>query len=96
MGAPSSSGYATASDIGATVAIGPAMFICWQRLQSVKISGLPISQALAMTAPLDSTAIAQYLVDHPQFFEEYAGLLVEVKLSSPLTGRAVSLEERQM
>jgi uncharacterized protein YigA (DUF484 family) len=47
-------------------------------------------------ATLDSAAIAQYLVDHPQFFEEYAGLLGEVKLSSPLTGRAVSLQERQM
>lgn len=49
-----------------------------------------------MTATLDSIVIAQYLVDHPQFFEEHAGLLGEVKLSSPLTGRAVSLQERQM
>jgi uncharacterized protein YigA (DUF484 family) len=49
-----------------------------------------------MTVTLDSAALAQYLVDHPQFFEEYAGLLGEVKLSSPLTGRAVSLQERQM
>lgn len=49
-----------------------------------------------MTAPLDPTAIAQYLLDHPQFFEEHAALLGEVKLSSPLTGRAVSLQERQM
>jgi len=45
---------------------------------------------------MDSVAIAQYLVDHPQFFEEHAVLLGEVKLSSPLTGRAVSLQERQM
>lgn len=49
-----------------------------------------------MTVTLDPAAIAQYLVDHPQFFEEYASLLGEVKLSSPLTGRAVSLQERQM
>ena len=49
-----------------------------------------------MTASLDSAAVAQYLLDHPQFFEEHAGLLGEVKLSSPLTGRAVSLQERQM
>jgi len=48
------------------------------------------------TAPLDASAVAQYLADHPQFFEEHAGLLGEVKLSSPLTGRAVSLQERQM
>jgi uncharacterized protein YigA (DUF484 family) len=49
-----------------------------------------------MNAPLDSAAIAQYLIDHPHFFEEHATLLGEVKLSSPLTGRAVSLQERQM
>jgi uncharacterized protein YigA (DUF484 family) len=48
------------------------------------------------TAPLDASAVAQYLIDHPQFFAEHAGLLGEVKLSSPLTGRAVSLQERQM
>ncbi|SFB77242.1 DUF484 family protein [Massilia yuzhufengensis] len=48
------------------------------------------------TDTLDASAVAQYLIDHPQFFEEHAGLLGEVKLSSPLTGRAVSLQERQM
>jgi uncharacterized protein YigA (DUF484 family) len=48
------------------------------------------------TAPLDASAVAQYLIDYPQFFEEHAGLLGDVKLSSPLTGRAVSLQERQM
>jgi uncharacterized protein YigA (DUF484 family) len=47
-------------------------------------------------ATLDPTAIAQYLLDHPQFFVEHAALLGEVKLSSPLMGRAVSLQERQM
>ncbi|WP_159628174.1 DUF484 family protein [Massilia puerhi] len=47
-------------------------------------------------APLDASTVAQYLIDHPQFFQEHAGLLGEVKLSSPLTGRAVSLQERQM
>ena len=49
-----------------------------------------------MTAPLDSSTVVQYLSDHPHFFEEHAGLLGDVKLSSPLTGRAVSLQERQM
>jgi uncharacterized protein YigA (DUF484 family) len=49
-----------------------------------------------MTVALDSAAVAQYLADHPRFFEEHAGLLGEVKLSSPLTGKAVSLQERQM
>jgi uncharacterized protein YigA (DUF484 family) len=49
-----------------------------------------------MTATLDSAAVAQYLADHPHFFEEYAGLLGEVRLASPVTGKAVSLQERQM
>ncbi|MGZ3183217.1 MAG: DUF484 family protein [Telluria sp.] len=49
-----------------------------------------------MTAALDSHAVAEYLADHPDFFEEHAGLLGQVKLSSPLTGKAVSLQERQM
>jgi uncharacterized protein YigA (DUF484 family) len=49
-----------------------------------------------MTVTLDSAAVARYLAEHPRFFEEHAGLLGEVKLSSPLTGKAVSLQERQM
>jgi uncharacterized protein YigA (DUF484 family) len=49
-----------------------------------------------MTAPIDSAAVAQYLTEHPHFFDEHAGLLGEVRLASPLTGRAVSLQERQM
>ncbi|MEC5158974.1 uncharacterized protein ACFDR9_004403 [Janthinobacterium sp. CG_23.3] len=49
-----------------------------------------------MTATLDSTTVAQYLTAHPQFFQEHAALLGEVKLASPLTGRTVSLQERQM
>jgi uncharacterized protein YigA (DUF484 family) len=49
-----------------------------------------------MTAPLDSATVAQYLADHPHFFDEYAGLLGEVRLASPITGKAVSLQERQM
>ena len=48
------------------------------------------------TAPLDASTVAQYLTDHPEFFQEQAGLMGEVKLSSPLTGRTVSLQERQM
>jgi uncharacterized protein YigA (DUF484 family) len=49
-----------------------------------------------MTVTLDSAAVARYLADHPRFFDEHAGLLGEVKLSSPLTGKAISLQERQM
>ena len=49
-----------------------------------------------MTASLDSSAVARYLADNPNFFEEHVGLLGAVRLSSPLTGKTVSLQERQM
>jgi uncharacterized protein YigA (DUF484 family) len=49
-----------------------------------------------MTETLDPAAVAQFLADNPQFFEQHAGLLGRIKLSSPLTGKAVSLQERQM
>lgn len=54
---------------------------------------LPID---SMTAPLDSETVVQYLLDNPHFFEEHAALLGHIQLTSPLTGRAVSLQERQM
>lgn len=49
-----------------------------------------------MTAQPDSAAIAQFLLDSPHFFEEHAELLARIKLTSPLAGRTVSLQERQM
>jgi uncharacterized protein YigA (DUF484 family) len=49
-----------------------------------------------MTSHLDSTSVAQYLLDNSHFFEEHAELLSKVKLSSPLGGRTLSLQERQM
>ena len=45
---------------------------------------------------MDPTEVAQYLADNPHFFEEHAELLGKIRLSSPLLGRAVSLQERQM
>ncbi len=49
-----------------------------------------------MTYQLDSNAVADFLSDNPHFFEEHSELLARVKLSSPVVGRAVSLQERQM
>ncbi|WP_183379637.1 MULTISPECIES: DUF484 family protein [unclassified Herbaspirillum] len=49
-----------------------------------------------MTTQLDSDSIAEYLLDHPHFFEEHAELLGRIRLTSPLMGRAISLQERQM
>jgi uncharacterized protein len=45
---------------------------------------------------MDHTQVAQFLTTNPHFFEEHAELLGTIKLSSPLLGRAVSLQERQM
>ena len=45
---------------------------------------------------MDHNEVAQYLASNPHFFEEHAELLGTIKLTSPLLGRAVSLQERQM
>jgi len=45
---------------------------------------------------MDHNQVAQFLTTNPHFFEEHAELLGTIKLSSPLLGRAVSLQERQM
>ncbi len=49
-----------------------------------------------MNDQLDPQAIADFLLSHPQFFEERSELLASLKLVSPLGGRTVSLQERQM
>jgi uncharacterized protein YigA (DUF484 family) len=49
-----------------------------------------------MTQQFDSASVAQYLSEHAHFFEEHAELLSKIKLTSPLAGRTVSLQERQM
>jgi hypothetical protein len=49
-----------------------------------------------MTSSLDSQYVAQYLADNPDFFQEHGALLAKIRLPSPLTGRAVSLQERQI
>lgn len=45
---------------------------------------------------MNSNDIAQFLSSHPHFFEEHAELLANIKLTSPVMGRAISLQERQM
>jgi uncharacterized protein YigA (DUF484 family) len=49
-----------------------------------------------MTSPLDSDTVAHYLLNNAHFFEEHAEVLAQIKLSSPLGGRTLSLQERQM
>ncbi|MBY0572803.1 MAG: DUF484 family protein [Undibacterium sp.] len=45
---------------------------------------------------MNSNDIADYLHQHPYFFEEHAELLAQIKLTSPVMGRTISLQERQM
>lgn len=45
--------------------------------------------------PITEEDIANYLLQTPGFFERHAEVLASVQLSSPHTGRAVSLQERQ-
>ena len=40
--------------------------------------------------------VARYLQEHPQFFEEYADMLSEIKIPQPYDGRAISISERQI
>ncbi|MBI4986572.1 MAG: DUF484 family protein [Rhodocyclales bacterium] len=40
--------------------------------------------------------IARYLQDHPEFFENYSELLMQLTIPSPHDGRAISITERQM
>lgn len=49
-----------------------------------------------MTFQMDSTSVAQYLSSNPLFFEEHRELLSNIRLTSPIGGRTISLQERQM
>jgi uncharacterized protein YigA (DUF484 family) len=53
-----------------------------------------MDQAILVDADIDECPEFGDIGDHT--FEEHAGLLGKVKLSSPLTGKTVSLQERQM
>ena len=45
---------------------------------------------------MKSEEVAQYLQDHPQFFEEYADLMSRMVIPHPHGGRTISITERQM
>jgi uncharacterized protein YigA (DUF484 family) len=66
------------------------------RLRNIRAAAIFTHSRILMSYQLDSTAVADYLSDNPHFFEEHSELLAKVKLTSPLAGRTVSLQERQM
>ena len=45
---------------------------------------------------IDSQAVADYLRSHPEFFEEHADWLAEVRVIHPHEGHAIPLAERQL
>ncbi len=45
---------------------------------------------------MDASAIADYLGQHPEFFEEYADLLAEIYVPHPHGGHAIPIAERQI
>jgi hypothetical protein len=45
---------------------------------------------------MKSDEVAQYLQDHPQFFEEHAELMSHMVIPHPHGGRTISITERQM
>jgi uncharacterized protein YigA (DUF484 family) len=49
-----------------------------------------------MTQAIDAHAVALYLEDHPQFFDQHPDLIAGLKLTTALGGRTVSLHERQV
>ena len=44
----------------------------------------------------NSEEVAQYLREHPQFLEEYAGMLADIQVPHPHGGRAIPISERQI
>ena len=45
---------------------------------------------------MDASEVAEYLKDHPEFFEQYADLLSQIDIPSPHGNNAISMTERQM
>jgi uncharacterized protein YigA (DUF484 family) len=45
---------------------------------------------------LDSKSVADYLREHPEFFEEHAHWLAEVRIAHPHEGHAIPLVDRQL
>ena len=45
---------------------------------------------------MNAADVARYLQDHPEFFEEHAHWLAEVKIAHPHEGHAIPIAERQL
>ncbi|MBK7473839.1 MAG: DUF484 family protein [Burkholderiales bacterium] len=45
---------------------------------------------------IDSQAVADYLKEHPEFFEDHADWLADVRIAHPHEGHAIPIAERQL
>ena len=45
---------------------------------------------------MTSEAVARFLQEHPEFFEQYADMLAEIYIPHPHGGRAIPISERQI
>src|SRR5205085_10676399 len=45
---------------------------------------------------MTSEAVASYLQEHPEFFEQYAEMLADIYIPHPHGGRAIPISERQI
>lgn len=49
-----------------------------------------------MTQNIDSSQVAAYLQDNPDFFNEYPNILASLRLTSQVAGKTLSLNDRQI
>ena len=49
-----------------------------------------------MTQDLNPSIIAKYLQNNPHFFNDYPEILANIRLTSPVIGKTISLHERQI
>ncbi|HZQ61840.1 MAG TPA: DUF484 family protein, partial [Casimicrobiaceae bacterium] len=45
---------------------------------------------------MEADSVAEYLKQHPQFFEEYADVMAEIFVPHPHGGHAIPIAERQI
>src|SRR5262245_62893891 len=59
----------------------------------------PVAHSIAHSLPgrlMKADEVANYLKEHPEFFEENANMLSEIHIPHPHGGRAISISERQI
>src|SRR4051812_11806217 len=71
-------------------------FHCVRSAGSRALRGILAATNRAMSTSMTPDAVASYLQEHPEFFEQYADMLAEIYLPHPHGGRAIPISERQI